>query len=79
MIARAQGSILNSDAARGDQEFEKIFVLRQQLLIHRPGNVGKDVHPIHNGPLAATVPERRRDRPRICPKVCRTAIRPADK
>jgi len=29
-------------------------------LIYRPGNVGKDVRPIHNGPLAATVSERRR-------------------
>jgi hypothetical protein len=38
----------------------QIFVPRQQLLIHRPGNVGKDVRPIHNGPLAPTVPEWRR-------------------
>ena len=35
----------------------QIFVPRQQLLIYRPGNVGKDVRPIHNGSLAPTVPE----------------------
>jgi hypothetical protein len=27
----------------------QIFVSRQQLLIHRPGHVGKDARPIHNG------------------------------
>ena len=27
----------------------QIFVPRQQLLIHRPGNVGKDARPVHNG------------------------------
>jgi hypothetical protein len=29
----------------------QIFVPRQQLLIHRPGHVGKDARPVHNGPL----------------------------
>jgi hypothetical protein len=39
----------------------QIFVPRQQLLIHRPGNVGKDARPVHSGPLAPTVvPEWRR-------------------
>jgi hypothetical protein len=39
----------------------QIFVPRQQLLIHRPGNVGKDARPVHNGPLGLTVvPEWRR-------------------
>jgi hypothetical protein len=38
----------------------QIFVPRQQLLIYRPGNVGKDVRLIHNGPLAPTVAEWRR-------------------
>jgi hypothetical protein len=33
----------------------QIFVPRQQLLIHRPGNVGKDARPVHNGPLVPTV------------------------
>jgi hypothetical protein len=33
--------------------FFQIFVPRQQLLIHRPANVGKDARPVHNGlPLA---------------------------
>jgi hypothetical protein len=37
----------------------QIFVPRQQLLIHRPANVGK--RPVHNGPLGPTVvPEWRR-------------------
>src|SRR5450755_5180165 len=39
----------------------QIFVPRQQLLIHRPANVGKDARPVHNGPLGPTVvPEWRR-------------------
>ena len=47
----------------------QIFVPHQQLLIHRPGNVGKHEHPIRNGPLAPTVPEWRRaiDRPKNVP------------
>jgi hypothetical protein len=36
------------DAVFGGQ----IFVPRQQLLVYRPGDVGQDVRPIHNGPLA---------------------------
>jgi hypothetical protein len=46
----------------------QIFVPRQQLL-NRPGNVGKHVCPIRNGPLAPTVPEWRRaiDRPKNLP------------
>ena len=56
----------------------QIIVPRQQLWIHRPGNVGKDVRPVHNGPLAPTVALNGGaiDRPRICRKVCKTAIRP---
>jgi hypothetical protein len=30
----------------------QIFVPRQQLLVYRPGDVGQDARPIHNGPLA---------------------------
>src|SRR5262245_8239738 len=33
----------------------QIFVARQQLLVHRPRDVGQDPRPIHNGPLATTV------------------------
>ena len=33
----------------------QIFVPRQQLLIHRPANVGKDARPVHNAPLARLV------------------------
>jgi len=33
----------------------QIFVPRQQLLIHRPANVGKHVLPVYNGPLGPTV------------------------
>jgi len=32
----------------------QIFISRQQLLIHRPGDVGQDARPIHNGPLVPT-------------------------
>src|SRR5262245_27092981 len=35
------------DAVFGGQ----IFVARQQLLVHRPRDVGQDPRPIHNGPL----------------------------
>jgi hypothetical protein len=39
----------------------QIFVPRQQLLIHRSANVGKDARPVHNGPHGPTVvPEWRR-------------------
>ena len=41
----------------------QILVLRQQLLVHRPGDVGQDVRPIHNGPLAPTVRRGVIDRP----------------
>ena len=48
------------DADFGDQ----IFVPRQQLLVHRPRDVGQDARPIHDGPLAPTVRDGIVDRPR---------------
>jgi hypothetical protein len=43
------------DAVFGGQ----IFVPCQQLLVHRPRDVGQDARPIHNGPFAR--PDRRLD------------------
>jgi len=34
----------------------QIFVPRQQLLVHRPGDVGQDARPIHKRPLCRTRP-----------------------
>ena len=49
------------DAVFGGQ----IFVPRQQLLVHRPGDVGQDARPIHNGPLTPIVRDII-DRPKKC-------------
>ena len=53
------------DAVFGGQ----IFVPRQQILAYRPGDVGQDARPIHNGPLAQSSTAASS----IAPKIYRTA------
>src|ERR1022692_2706707 len=53
------------DAVFGGQ----IFVPRQQLLVYRPGDIGQDARPIHNGPLAQSSAAASS----IAPKLYRTA------
>ena len=49
------------DAVFGRQ----ILVLRQQLLVHRPRDVGQDARPIHNRPLPYTGPRQRLHGPSV--------------
>ena len=50
------------DAVFGGQ----IFVPRQQLLVHRPRDVGQHARPIHNGPLAPAARNGVIDRAKKC-------------
>ena len=44
----------------------RVFVPRQQLLLHRPRDVGQHARPIHNGPLDPTARNGVIDRAKKC-------------
>jgi hypothetical protein len=48
------------------------LTVREQLLVYRPGDVGEDARPIHNGPLAQSSTPHHRSPQTIAPKIYRT-------